>query len=53
MDIWATLPDGTRVDLVTVPSFDFYWQTEYLLEKPQRLPKGSMMHMPGDIRQLT
>ncbi len=45
MDIWATLPDGTRVDLVTVPSFDFYWQTEYLLDKPQRLPKGSMMHM--------
>ena len=45
MDIWATLPDGTRVDLVTVPRFDFYWQTEYLLAEPQRLPEGSVMHM--------
>lgn len=45
MDIWATLPDGTRVDLVTVPRFDFYWQTDYLLAEPQRLPEGSVMHM--------
>jgi hypothetical protein len=45
MDIWAVLPDGTRVDLVTVPRFDFEWQTEYLLAEPQRLPQGSMMHM--------
>ena len=45
MDIWAELPDGTRVDLVTVPRFDFYWQTEYALAEPQRLPKGSVIHM--------
>ncbi|MED5199798.1 MAG: hypothetical protein VYB51_08295 [Gemmatimonadota bacterium] len=45
MDIWATLPDGTRVDLVTVPRFDFYWQTEYGLAEPQRLPAGSVVHM--------
>ena len=45
MDIWATLPDGSRVDLVTVPRFDFYWQTQYLLSEPQRLPEGSVVHM--------
>ena len=45
MDIWATLPDGTRVDLVTVPRFDFYWQTQYGLAEPQRLPAGSVVHM--------
>ncbi len=45
MDIWADLPDGTRVDLVTVPRFDFYWQTQYLLAEPQRLPEGSVVYM--------
>ncbi len=45
MDIWATLPDGSRVDLVTVPRFDFYWQTQYGLAEPQRLPAGSVVHM--------
>ena len=45
MDIWAILPDGTRVDLVTVPKFDFYWQTQYLLAEPQHLPEGSVVHM--------
>ena len=45
MDIWATLPDGSRVDLVTVPRFDFYWQTQYALAEPQRLPAGSVVHM--------
>ena len=45
MDIWAVLPDGTRVDLVNVPKFDFFWQTQYLLAEPQRLPEGSVVHM--------
>ncbi len=45
MDIWATLPDGSRVDLVTVPRFDFFWQTQYALAEPQRLPAGSVVHM--------
>ena len=45
MNIWAILPDGSRVDLVKVPRFDFGWQTEYTLAKPQRLPEGTVMHM--------
>ena len=45
MDIWAILPDDTRVDLVKVPRFDFSWQYEYTLAEPQRLPKGSIVHM--------
>ncbi len=45
MDIWAILPDGTRVDLVTVPRFDFFWQTQYALTEPQHLPAGSVVHM--------
>ena len=45
MNIWAILPDGSRVDLVKVPRFDFGWQTEYTLATPQRLPKDTVMHM--------
>ena len=45
MDIWAELPDGTRVDLLKVPRFDFFWQTQYALTEPQQLPEGSVVFM--------
>jgi hypothetical protein len=45
MDLWAILPDGERVDLFKVPRFDFFWQTQYALAKPQQLPAGSVVHM--------
>ncbi|MEM6799183.1 MAG: redoxin domain-containing protein [Planctomycetota bacterium] len=40
----AVLPDGRREVLLSVPGYDFNWQTRYLLEKPRRLPKGSLIH---------
>jgi hypothetical protein len=45
MDIWAILPDGERLDLLKVPRFDFFWQTQYALATPQKIPAGSVMHM--------
>ena len=45
MNLWAILPDGSRVDLLKVPRFDFGWQTEYMLAGPLKLPKGTTMHM--------
>lgn len=45
MDMWAVLPDGERIDLLKVPRFDFFWQTEYALAEPQHLPEGSVVHM--------
>lgn len=45
MAMWAELPDGSRVDFVAVPRWDFNWQTEYAFAKPVRLPKGSTVRL--------
>jgi mono/diheme cytochrome c family protein len=45
MDMWAILPDNSRVDLFKVPRFDFEWQTRYTLAEPLKLPEGTMLHM--------
>ena len=34
-------PDGRREVLLSVPRYDFNWQTNYYLEKPLHVPKGS------------
>jgi peroxiredoxin len=34
-------PDGKRETLLSVPRYDFGWQTMYQLEKPLRLPAGT------------
>lgn len=34
-------PDGKRETLLSVPKYDFNWQTMYQLEKPLRLPAGT------------
>ncbi|HKV04339.1 MAG TPA: cytochrome c [Candidatus Acidoferrales bacterium] len=34
-------PDGTSKKLLTVPKYDFNWQTYYILAKPLALPKGT------------
>jgi hypothetical protein len=36
-------PDGRRETLISVPRYDFNWQTLYRLEKPLHLPKGSKL----------
>ncbi len=38
------LPDGSRRPLLTVPRYDFDWQTTYRLAEPMFLPAGSVVH---------
>jgi peroxiredoxin len=37
----AVYPDGKREVLLSVPRYDFGWQSNYFLDKPLRLPAGS------------
>ena len=37
----AHYPDGTTETLLSVPNYDFNWQTSYQLEKPKFLPAGT------------
>ena len=39
----AKYPDGRSEKLLTVPRYDFNWQTTYFLAKPRRLPKGTVL----------
>jgi len=41
MTFTATWPDGRQQVLLSVPKFDFGWQTDYWLTEPLVLPKGS------------
>jgi hypothetical protein len=38
------LPDGTRKPLLSVPKYDFNWQTYYMFKEPLEIPKGSRIH---------
>ncbi len=37
----AVYPDGKREVILSVPRYDFGWQTNYFLREPLRLPAGS------------
>ncbi|MCY3624062.1 MAG: redoxin domain-containing protein [Gammaproteobacteria bacterium] len=37
----AFYPDGTEEVLLSVPNYDFNWQTTYLLTDPKRIPAGT------------
>ena len=37
----AVYPDGREEILLSVPDYDFNWQTFYRFEKPRRIPKGT------------
>jgi mono/diheme cytochrome c family protein len=37
----ATFPDGTSKVLLSVPKYDFAWQTYYVLKEPLAAPKGT------------
>ena len=37
----AYYPDGTEEMLLSVPNYDFNWQTTYILEKPKHIPAGT------------
>ncbi len=42
---WATLPDGRKKTLLTVPQWDFDWQGDFTYAKPFVLPKGTVISM--------
>jgi peroxiredoxin len=42
-----TYPNGTTETLLSVPDYDFGWQSVYRLEKPLRVPEGSKLTWIG------
>jgi peroxiredoxin len=42
-----TLPDGKKETLLSVPDYDFNWQSVYRFEKPLRVPKGAKLTVTG------
>jgi hypothetical protein len=38
------MPDGTKKPLLSVPKYDFNWQTYYMFKEPLEIPKGSRIH---------
>jgi Flp pilus assembly protein TadD len=45
MEAWASLPDGTRKDLVLIADWDIDRQSVYRLAAPLALPAGTVVHM--------
>jgi peroxiredoxin len=45
-DYWyeMILPDGKRQTLLSVPRWDFNWQSVYQFAEPIRVPKGARLH---------
>ncbi|MHB8635888.1 MAG: monooxygenase [Fimbriimonadaceae bacterium] len=41
MRVTATLPDGSKRELIHVENYDFNWQTRYTYKQPIKLPKGT------------
>ena len=37
------LPDGTKKNILSVPTYDFNWQTYYMFADPLQVPKGSRL----------
>ena len=37
-------PDGRTETILSVPSYDFEWQTDYMFKRPLELPKGTRLH---------
>jgi hypothetical protein len=47
MEYKVFYPDGKSETLINVPSYEFAWQTNYILKEPKRLPKGSKLMITG------
>ena len=43
-EIYAVLPNQTRIDVMKINDWDFNWQGAYNFVKPVVLPKGSQIH---------
>jgi tetratricopeptide (TPR) repeat protein len=42
---WASLPDGTERQLISIRDWDFNWQDQYRYAAPFWLPAGTTLHM--------
>ena len=40
----AIYPDGRTETILSVPKYDFNWQTDYVFKQPLKLPKGTKLH---------
>lgn len=40
-------PDNTRETLLSVPNYQFHWQTRYQLAQPKKIPAGSKLSVVG------
>jgi hypothetical protein len=40
----AIYPDGRTETILSVPRYDFEWQTDYVYAQPKKLPKGTKLH---------
>jgi hypothetical protein len=40
----AAYPDGKTETILSVPKYDFNWQTDYVFKQPLKLPKGTKLH---------
>ena len=45
MQVWATLPDGHRIDLIWLKDWDFNWQATYYYRQSIHLPKGTILEL--------
>jgi len=45
MNAWARLPDGTVLDLMDIPDWDFNWQDQYHYADPVFLPEAARVSM--------
>ncbi len=45
MNAWARLPDGTELELMHIPEWDFNWQDQYRYAKPVLLPANTRLAM--------
>ncbi|SEF70930.1 Flp pilus assembly protein TadD, contains TPR repeats [Bryocella elongata] len=45
MEAWATLPNGTRRDLILIEDWDIDRQSVYRYARPVPIPRGSVLHM--------
>jgi hypothetical protein len=43
-EIEAKYPDGRSEVILSVPNYDFNWQTDYIFKQPLKLPKGTVLH---------
>jgi len=43
-EVWMEKPDGERVDLISVPEWDFNWQGSYYFDRYIVAPAGSIIH---------